>query len=98
MIAEVFTVDVDRLRPTLRRFSCFWPTEGTASESVVICEALRFPSVGSSDSAGFSGSTAGTFVLEELAVTSPAFCSVVNQKDTWHTRDALPLAGLADPR
>ena len=98
MIAEVFTVDVDRLRPTLRRFFCSWLEEGMVSGSVVICEALRFPSVGSSDSAGFSGSTAGMFVLEELAVTSPAFCSFVNQKDIWHTRDALPLAGLADPR
>ena len=98
----LFAAGVDWSCPAFRLFFRFWVTEGAAPGSVVICEALRFPRVGSSDSAGgrgarFWGSTTGMCVLEEVAAASPTFCSVVNQKDARRGVDALPSIGLVDP-
>ena len=103
MVVELFAADTDGSGPTFRRFFRFWVTKGTASGSVVICEALRFPSVGSSSSAGgwgagSGGRTTGMLVLIGLAATAPAFYSVVSQKGSWHTRYGLPSTDLSDLR
>lgn len=50
-MVELSGADVDRSGATFRLFFRFWVTEGVASGSAVICEALRFPRVRSSDSA-----------------------------------------------
>ena len=80
-MVESFAADIDWLGPTFRRFFRFWITEGVAWGSVEICEALRFPSVGSSDSvggrrAGFRGSTVEASTLEEVVATSPVFVAL----------------------
>ena len=77
-MVESFAADIDWLGPTFRRFFRFWITEGVAWGSAVICEALRFPSVGSSGSggrrrAGFRGSTVEASALEGAVATSPVF-------------------------
>lgn len=48
MVVELSVADIAFPGPTLRRFFRFWDTEGVASGSGVICEAFRFPIVGSS--------------------------------------------------
>ena len=98
---ELSAADVDWSGPAFRLLFRFWVTEGVAPGSAVICEALRFPRVGSSDSTGswgvwFGGGTTGTFVLEEVVATPTAFCSAVNKKGAWDGADALPSVGPVD--
>jgi hypothetical protein len=102
VVVELFAADIDWLGPTFRCLFRFWSTGGTSWVSVVICEALRFPSMRSSDSgggrgAGFGGSTVGASVLEEVVATSPVFCSVVNFGDARPVRGTLPSTDFSGP-
>ena len=95
MAVGLAAIDISWLGPTFRRFFRFWLAGGVASGSTVICEALRFPRMGSSGPAGPGGSTVETFVLEEVVAPSLVFCSVLNYEDARHVKKISPSTGLS---